>query len=434
MKNLVSFLAVVFFTLSVNAQFTISGQIKNFADSNLMVRIFKGADEQLVNKVKTDANGKFSVNIPEKYSGLVHLTDHSRQASIEVLTNNENVSLTATYQNGQFFKPEFSQGKTAMGFDSYQTYQSYNDLRVNVFPIIKALYTTDDEFFKALTKEEDRIVKMSPVSDLPLLKYYTQVNELANANVNSKNEADIYKNKILHRLVNDNNFLEGTGFLSKLVLDYLRYSIFGATDQNSINTTVEKEIDFLLEKTDIETPRGQNVLSAVFMVLPKEQFGSMLTKYYSKVDALTCEITDELRTSVSAHNMTKPGSVVPNIVFDKPIKGYKSLYDVKADKKIVFFWASWCPACRDELPFVKEYYENFKKEGGEIIAISLDYEDAAFKEAIKGYDWINYTELLQWETQGVSAYGVTSTPTLFLIDKDNKLIKQVDHISKLVEL
>lgn len=127
------------------------------------------------------------------------------------------------------------------------------------------------------------------------------------------------------------------------------------------------------------------------------------------------------------------GNQVPDIKFKEAVKGFKSLYDVKANQKIIIFWASWCPACREEMPFIKEYYQNFKKEGGEIVAISLDFDQNEFKNATKDFDWINYTELSQWDTQGVEEFGVSSTPTLFLVDKDNKLIKKASHISELLE-
>src|SRR5690606_30635755 len=130
-----------------------------------------------------------------------------------------------------------------------------------------------------------------------------QVSDLVNSQVDNKTTAEIYANKILSRLNRDNDYLEGSGYLSTLVLNYFRYSIMGANSQEEINSTVEKEINHLLEVSDLETPRGQNVLSAIFMVLPKEQFGSLLEKYYSKANDLTCEITEELRANLAAHNM-----------------------------------------------------------------------------------------------------------------------------------
>lgn len=427
---------LVLFGLSfvLNAQFKINGEIQNYNNQNLMVRIFNGPSDKLINKVTTDKSGKFNVKIPENYSGLVRLTNSSGIAYIDILSDNEDVSFTAGFENNTFSDLTFSEGKTAIAFQKYQSFEGFNDLKLNIFPMIKSLYSKDDKFYKAVVEEEERINKLNPVTDLPLLKYFVQTNDLAQAQVEGKPAAEIHKNKILNKLVTDNDYLEGSGLMSKLVLDYLRYSITGASSQDEINTTIEKEIDELLTKTDLETPRGQNVLSAIFLVLPQEQFASLLEKYYAKANALTCEITDELKASLTAHNTIVPGNQVPNITFKKPVKGYKSLYDVKADKKIVIFWASWCPACQDEMPFIKEYYRNFKQDGGEIVSISLDFDEAAFNEATKDFEWVNYTELLQWDTQGIVEFGVTSTPTLFLLDKDNKLIKKATHISELVEL
>lgn len=432
MKKFASLLFLIAGILS-NAQFKVSGEIKGYPNQTVMVRIFKGSTDKLINKVETDSNGKFSVNIPENYSGIVRLTLPSRHIVLDMLSDNENISFTGTVDKASIDEVVINEGKTAIGFQKYQSYESFKDLKLNIFPMIKTLYKPDDEFYKAVVKEEERISKMSPVTDLPLLKYYIQVSELANAQVDGKLVADMYKNKILTRLTNDNNFLEGTGFMSKLVLDYLRYSIIGAQSQEEINTIVDREIEFLLEKTDLETSRGQNVLSSVFLVLPAEQFSSILDKYYSKANALTCTITDELKAALIAKNSIAVGKKVPNIIFDKPVNGKKSLYDIKADKKILVFWASWCPACNDEMPFIKEYYNNFKKEGGEILAISLDFDEEAFKSATKDFPWFNYTELNQWDTKAVLEYGVVSTPTLFLLDKDNNLVKKANHISELVE-
>lgn len=416
-----------------NAQFTVSGKIDNYINQHLTVRIFKGPSDQLINKVLTDSKGSFTVKIPEKYSGIVRIQTLADNGILDFLSDNENVDFTAKYAQHQFSDVKYSKGKNAMGFSEYQSFENFNDLKLNVFPMIKTIYSEKDEFYQAVLKEEKRIETLSPVTELPLLKYYVQTNDLANAQVDAKPAADIHRNKILTKLINDNNYLEGTGLMYKLVLDYLRYSIMGATTQEEINATIEKEIDELLVKTDLETPRGQNVLSSVFLVLPAEQFGTLLEKYYSKANALTCEITDELKTALTAHNNMVVGSKVPDLKFKQPVKGFKSLYDVKAEKKIVIFWASWCPACNDEMPFVKEYYRNFKAEGGEIISVSLDFDKASFDEATKDFEWINYTELMRWDTTGVKEFGITSTPTLFLLDKDNKLVKKATHISELVQ-
>jgi thiol-disulfide isomerase/thioredoxin len=37
-----------------------------------------------------------------------------------------------------------------------------------------------------------------------------------------------------------------------------------------------------------------------------------------------------------------------------------------------YFWATWCPICRDHLPQLQKLYEAYKPRGLEIIAQSLD--------------------------------------------------------------
>ncbi len=433
MKNLIAVLVFIF-TCNLNAQFKISGEIKNYQEKYVQVRIFDGPTDILINKVKTDKNGKFSVQIPRKFSGIVRIADASRHASLDILSDNENVDFVAKLENNAFVEIEFKQGKTAAEFQNYTSLQGLIDLKTNVFPVIKPLYGEKDEFYQAILKEEARISKLDASTDLPLLKYYVAISDLANTTFDNKTAASFHKEKILTHLVNDNTYLEGSGFMFKLVLDYLRASIVDATSQEQVNATIEKEIDELLVKTDLETPRGQKVLSTVFLTLPSEQFEPLLEKYYAKANALTCEITDELKSNLAAHNSTTVGSVVPNIIFNKPVKGAKSLYDVKADKKIIIFWASWCPACNEEMPFVKEYYRNFKLAGGEIISISLDFDESAYREATKDFEWFSYSDFLQWDSKPVLDYGISSTPTLLLVDKDNKLIKKASHISELVEL
>ncbi|MEG0188188.1 MAG: TlpA disulfide reductase family protein, partial [Algoriella sp.] len=92
---------------------------------------------------------------------------------------------------------------------------------------------------------------------------------------------------------------------------------------------------------------------------------------------------------------------------------------------------SWCPACQQEIPYIKEFYKDFKAKGGEIVAISLDFDETAFKDATKDLPWYNYTDLLRWDSPIAEQFSVSSTPTLFLVDKDNKIIKEVHHISEL---
>src|SRR5690625_7945443 len=120
----------------------------------------------------------------------------------------------------------------------------------------------------------------------------------------------------MQRLVNDNDNLESSGLLSRLVLDYIRASIFGSKSQAEIQNKVKVAIDQLIEQTIIDTPRGEYVLSAVFEVLPENQFGDLLASYYDLVNALTCALTAVLKANLYAPSMRNPDADIPNIKFN----------------------------------------------------------------------------------------------------------------------
>jgi peroxiredoxin len=100
-------------------------------------------------------------------------------------------------------------------------------------------------------------------------------------------------------------------------------------------------------------------------------------------------------------------------------KGHK-LSDYHGRNLLVVFWATWCPACKLEIPHLIELRKMYSEDALEILAISNESpEDLKPFAADKG---INYTVA----TLGGSALPapfskVTSIPTTFFIDQDGTI-------------
>ena len=93
-----------------------------------------------------------------------------------------------------------------------------------------------------------------------------------------------------------------------------------------------------------------------------------------------------------------------------------TLAELAQGKKVILidFWASWCGPCRKEIPNVKKQYELYKDKGFEVISISTDQNEAAWRKALE-------QEQLQWpnfrDTMGAAnAYKVKSIPAMFLLN------------------
>ncbi len=104
-----------------------------------------------------------------------------------------------------------------------------------------------------------------------------------------------------------------------------------------------------------------------------------------------------------------------------------SLSNFKGKPVVVNFWASWCPPCKEEMPF---YNEVFKELGGEVQFMMVDLVDGSretvdsAKAFIKdnGYEFPIFFDTDQ---DAAIAYGIYSIPTSIFIDADGKVVKSI---------
>lgn len=121
---------------------------------------------------------------------------------------------------------------------------------------------------------------------------------------------------------------------------------------------------------------------------------------------------------------TTAGRQAPDFTLPTPDGKEITLSQVKAQLKIVDFWASWCGPCRLNNPNLKKLYEAFKGKGLEIIGVSLDNSRKNWLGAIEkdGLPWIQVSSLKGWECATAKAYSISAIPALFVLDSENRII------------
>ncbi|MGE0129010.1 MAG: TlpA family protein disulfide reductase [Blastocatellales bacterium] len=121
-----------------------------------------------------------------------------------------------------------------------------------------------------------------------------------------------------------------------------------------------------------------------------------------------------------------PAVAQPAPVFAlKDIAGNEvKLADYKGKVVVINFWATWCGPCRLETPWLVELREQYKKQGFEIIGVSVDsldeYDPADVSAFIKEHK-VSYP-IVMASKQVVSDFGpVTGLPTTLVIDRQGKI-------------
>ena len=105
-----------------------------------------------------------------------------------------------------------------------------------------------------------------------------------------------------------------------------------------------------------------------------------------------------------------------------------SLSELRGKVVLLNFWGTWCGPCRQEIPAFIKLTEKYKKDGLEIVGITLTSGPPERIQAFSDQWGINYTLLTDIEgneTQVVTAkYGqetgqrITGIPTTFIIDRE----------------
>ena len=94
-----------------------------------------------------------------------------------------------------------------------------------------------------------------------------------------------------------------------------------------------------------------------------------------------------------------------------------SLGDLRGKPVLINFWATWCPPCRSEMPYIQEIYEEWTDKGLLVLAINIG-ESASTVEDFMQSNSLSFTVLLDTKQDIAQRYNITGIPTTFFIDKD----------------
>jgi thiol-disulfide isomerase/thioredoxin len=220
--------------------------------------------------------------------------------------------------------------------------------------------------------------------------------------------------------------LINTPLYVELILEYLKYYMNPEMNfsEAEMNEGFKKCVDTIMAKFsgNKETEKfALKYLQLGFKEIDKSEVLQYIDQKYQTM-ALQCQ--DDVEKSafenrMASYDAMKEGKIAPNIAFEDQT----SMYDIKSEKTLIVFWASWCPHCTEEMPKVNEWAKDHLDT--KVIAISLDDNKAEYDLAIKQLPNLSHhTDLKKWNGKAAKDYFVYGTPTFILLDSQKKIIKK----------
>jgi thiol-disulfide isomerase/thioredoxin len=102
------------------------------------------------------------------------------------------------------------------------------------------------------------------------------------------------------------------------------------------------------------------------------------------------------------------------------------LSNIKSNYLILYFWEADCSHCKKATPIMYDVYEKMKDKGVAVVSINLLFGEEG---KVKWIDFVNEHKLYNWinawnpyDYKFKEQYDVETTPTIYILDKDHKII------------
>ncbi len=136
------------------------------------------------------------------------------------------------------------------------------------------------------------------------------------------------------------------------------------------------------------------------------------------------QLKNEILEEQATAKITQSGSLIPNISYPGVDGKNIALSSFKGKYVILDFWASWCGPCRKSIPKLKELYAQYKNKGLEIMSVSIDTDNAAWRKAMDD-ESMPWTQVLSPnKDKTLKDFSIQGVPTLFLIDRDGLIVEK----------
>ena len=183
-----------------------------------------------------------------------------------------------------------------------------------------------------------------------------------------------------------------------------------------------------------------NSLTSKYMGM-EDVFVKLAQKYYLSGDASWADSTllSKLMEEVIKRKPTLIGNKAPDFKMQSIDEEWFSLHNIDSPYTLVVFWETDCGHCKKEIPnLYNSIFLPFRDKGLKVLAVYThdnkeEWEKFVMEKGIE--EWINLYDPDN-QTNFRLNYNIVTTPAIFLLDKDKKIIAKklgIDAIKNILE-
>jgi len=133
------------------------------------------------------------------------------------------------------------------------------------------------------------------------------------------------------------------------------------------------------------------------------------------IDPVRTQATSDARVGI------RRGQLAPNFEATDLTGARVRLSDLQGKVVLVNFYASWCTACRKELPAFERIWEKYRNQGFEILGVNNGESKGTATDYLRG-NGAEFNAVLDPDQTIVNAYKVRGMPVSVLLDRNGAVL------------
>jgi peroxiredoxin len=239
------------------------------------------------------------------------------------------------------------------------------------------------------------------------------------------------------------NYSNSQFYSTGLIYDIIERQFWSIQKSELDDATKLKELNSLVDIILDSVIRNEKLYNDLTKYLFQyfEKYSLFTASEYIAMKALNQKgltLNSALVNKLESYRKMKVGNTAPDIELvgdvlknGSAVKNLIHLSDINTKYKLVIFGGSWCNQCVSEMTNLLRHYNNWKAKGVEVVFIALDTEKKDFEQFTAPFPFYSACDFKKWDTQAAKDYYVSSSPTIFLLDSNNKIILRPPTVASL---